>query len=71
MLLLTGDMGKPCPLSAPGDGLFFLLAALMMFLARRRWLALVSSGLIGDWHLVSQGGDTGEAAVRLLMGLEN
>lgn len=56
-------MGRLCPLSAPGDGLFFRLAALMMFLARIRWLALVSWVTAGDWHLVSHGGDTGEVAL--------
>lgn len=62
---LTGEMGRLRLLSAPGDGLFFRLAALMMFLAKMRWLALVSWLTAGDWHLVSQCGDTGEVAVGL------
>lgn len=60
MPALTGEMGRLCPLRAPGDGLFFLLAALMMFLAKIRWLALLSWMTAGDWHLVSQRGDRGE-----------
>lgn len=39
-------MGRLLPLSAPGEGLFLRLAALIMFLARRRWLALAESRLL-------------------------
>lgn len=60
-------MGRLWPPSAPGDELFFRLAALMMFLAKMRWLALVFWLTAGDWHLVSQGGDTGEVALSLKM----
>lgn len=60
-------MGRLCPLRAPGDGLFFLLAALMMFLAKIRWLALVSWVTAGERHLDSQGGDRGEVAGGLKM----
>lgn len=67
MPALTGEMGRLCPLRAPGDGLFFLLAALMMFLAKIRWLALASWVTDGDRHLDSQGGDRGEVAGGLKM----
>lgn len=42
-------MGRLWLLSAPGEGLFLRLAALMMFFARRRWLAFESKLLtLGD-----------------------
>lgn len=59
----SGEIGRLWPLRAPGDGLFLRLAALMMFLANRRWFALELLGLgltMGDWHLEPQGGDRGE-----------
>ena len=62
-------MGSPWPLSAPGEGLFLRLAALMMFLASNRWLALVSWLMMGDWHLVSHRGDTGEVVMARWTGL--
>lgn len=57
-----GEMGRPWPpLRAPGEGLFLRLAALIMFLARSRWLALESRLLTtGDMQRVSLGKPMGE-----------
>lgn len=63
-------MGRLWPLSAPGEGLFLRLAALMMFLARRRWLALESRLLtMGDVQPLSLGWGTGEVAEDVYRGL--
>lgn len=51
-------MGRLWALKAPGEGLFFRLAALMMFFARSRWLALESTG---DTRQLSFGVWMGEA----------
>lgn len=54
----------------PGEGLFLRLAALMMFFARRRWLALESRLLtMGDMQRLSLGGETGEVAEDVYRGL--
>lgn len=59
-------MGRLCPLRAPGETLFFRLAALMMFFARRRWLALESMLVpVGDMQRLG----TGEEAADLCKGL--
>ena len=68
-------MGRLWLLSAPGDGLFLRLAALMMFLARMRWLALESRLLtLGERQRFSLTRETGEVAVdgcwALEMGVE-
>lgn len=56
-------------LSAPGEGLFLRLAALMMFLARRRWLALESKLLMmGDMQRLSFVVGTGEVTEDLYTG---
>lgn len=56
-------MGRLWPLSAPGEGLFFRLAALMMFFARSRWFALESTLLgVGDMQRLSLGMGTGDVA---------
>ena len=59
----TGEMGRLWPLRAPGEGLFLRLAALIIFFARRRWLALESRVLtLGDIQRpsVGCGGDVAE-----------
>lgn len=54
-------MGRLWALKAPGEGLFFRLAALMMFLARSRWLALESRlWMTGDTQPLSFGVWMGE-----------
>lgn len=57
-------------LKAPGEGLFLRLAALMMFFARRRWLALESRLLTtGDMQRLSLGVWVGEVTVEVCTGL--
>lgn len=62
-------MGRLWPLRAPGEGLFLRLAALMMFLARRRWFALESRLTMGDMQRLSLDGGTGEVAEEVYTGL--
>lgn len=63
-------MGRLWALRAPGEGLFFRLAALMMFLARSRWLALESRLLMaGDTQQLSFGAWTGEVKEDVCKGL--
>lgn len=67
----SGEMGRLWPLSAPGDGLFLRLAALMMFLARMRWLALESRLLtLGERQRLSLAEETGDVTVAGYWGLE-
>lgn len=63
-------MGRLWALRAPGEGLFLRLAALMMFFARRRWLALESRLLTtGDTQQLSLGVWMGEATEDVCTGL--
>lgn len=57
-------MGRLWALKAPGEGLFFRLAALMMFFASSRWLALESRLLMtGEAQPLSFGALMGEVTV--------
>lgn len=64
-------MGRLWPLMAPGDTLFLRLAALMIFFARRRWLAFKSMLVtVGDMQRLSLGVCTGEEDADLYRGFE-
>lgn len=63
-------MGRLGALSVPGEGLFLRFAALMIFLARRRWLALESRLLLmGDMQRLSFVVGMGEMAEDVYRGL--
>lgn len=67
----TGEMGRLWPLRPPGETLFLRLAALMMFFAKRRWLAFESMlATVGDMQRLSLGVGTGDEAADLYKGLE-